>query len=107
MSGGDYDGDKAWICFDRELVEQVSHAEPAVRPAIPTEHPCEVTLARDASLAERIKFARHFKKHPWQLGFLANALDRAMDVDGYTQSHEVDDIARQAFLQVDHPYRLG
>jgi hypothetical protein len=29
-----------------------------------------------------------------------------MDVEDYTQSHEVDDIARQAFLQVDHPYRL-
>jgi hypothetical protein len=24
MSGGDFDGDKAWICFDRDLVEQVS-----------------------------------------------------------------------------------
>ena len=25
MSGGDYDGDKAWICFDRDLVEQVPY----------------------------------------------------------------------------------
>jgi hypothetical protein len=29
-----------------------------------------------------------------------------MDVEDYTQSQEVYDIARQAFLQVDHPYRL-
>jgi RNA dependent RNA polymerase len=106
MSGGDFDGDKAWICFDRDLVEQVAYAEAAVRPDVPVEHPCEATLASDATLVERVKFARHFKKHQRQLGILANILDSAMDLDDYNQSREVDDIARQAFLQVDHPYRL-
>ena len=106
MSGGDFDGDKAWICFDRDLVEQVTYAEAAVRPDVPVEHPCEAKLASDATLVERLKFARHFKKHQTQLGFLTITLNMVMDMDDYNQSREVDDIARQAFLQVDHPYQL-
>lgn len=107
MSGGDFDGDKAWICFDRDLVEQVVAAEPATRPSPPPKDKSEHRLVVDASIFHRIKFARHFKNHQRQLGFLATTLDSAMDMfDDFSTSPQVDDIARQAFLQVDHPYQL-
>ena len=107
LSGGDFDGDKAWICFDPALVEQVADAEPALRPDLPEKHPKENGLATDVTVVDRIKFARHFKYHQRQLGYLANTLDRAMDMfEDYSASPEVTDIARQSFLQVDHPYQL-
>jgi hypothetical protein len=107
MSGGDFDGDKAWICFDQDLVEQVVAAEPANRPIPPPRDQSEHRLVVESSLIHRIKFARHFKNHPWQLRYLATTLDKAMDMfDDFSTSPQVDDIARQAFLQVDHPYQL-
>ena len=107
MSGGDFDGDKAWICFDRDLVEQVATSEPATRPDPPPKDDVEHRLVVDATVIHRIKFARHFKNHQRQLGYLANTLDSAMDMfDDFSKSPIIDDIARQAFLQVDHPYQL-
>ena len=107
MSGGDFDGDKAWICFDRDLVEQVVVAEPATRPDPLPIHHSELQLVINASLVHRIKFARHFKNHQRQLGYLATTLDSVMDMfDDFSKSSVADDIARQAFLQVDHPYQL-
>ena len=107
MSGGDFDGDKAWICFDPDLVEQVVPAEPATRPDPPPKVQAEQLLVDDATLIHRIKFARHFKYHQRQLEILSTKLDIAMDMfDDFSKSPEVDDIARQAFLQVDHPYQL-
>jgi hypothetical protein len=107
MSGGDYDGDKAWVCFDPELVNQVSSSPPPTRPAIPEPHFKERILVEASTPRERIKFARHFKFHQQQLGCLANTLDTAMDaVDDFTSCPAIVDIACQAFLQVDHPYQL-
>jgi RNA dependent RNA polymerase len=107
MSGGDFDGDKSWVCFDPELVNQVSGSPPPIRPAMPEAHAKERILAAASTLRERIKFARHFKFHQQQLGCLANTLDSAIDtVDDFTTCPAIVDIASQAFLQVDHPYQL-
>ena len=107
MSGGDYDGDKAWICFDQDLVEQVVAAEPASRPDPLPKDQAELRLLVHASWKDRVKFARHFKNHQRQLGYLATKLDGAMDMfDDFSKSPVIDDLARQAFLQVDHPYQL-
>jgi RNA dependent RNA polymerase len=107
MSGGDFDGDKAWVCFDPDLVKQVSNSPPPIRPAIPDAHSKESISAAASTLRERIKFARHFKFHQQQLGCLANTLDSAIDtVDDFTSCPAIVDIACQAFLQVDHPYQL-
>lgn len=96
-----------WICFDRDLVEQVAASESATRPDPPPKDHAEHRLVVDASVMHRIKFARRFKYHQRQLGFLANTLDFAMDMfDDFSKSPTIDDIARQALLQVDHPYQL-
>jgi hypothetical protein len=38
LSGGDYDGDKVWVCFDQELVDSFKNTPVALKP--PTEAEC-------------------------------------------------------------------
>jgi hypothetical protein len=104
LSGGDFDGDKAWICFSSELVERVTEAKPAPRPAPLEVHIAETTRAHEATMAERVKLARHYKHHQRQLGVLANTLDSCLDQ--FDCWSDIEDVSEQAFLQVDHPYQL-
>jgi hypothetical protein len=105
MSGGDYDGDTAWICYNPELVEQVQDCELPERKAEPEKHNQENILASQATIQDRLKLARHYKYHQQQLGYLANTLESA--VDQLEPDHPaIFDIANCAFLQVDHPYKL-
>jgi len=108
MSGGDFDGDEAWVCWNTDLCKLVQD-----HPAQDTSTPefvvdkarQEKILACRVSLKQRAEFALHYRYHQTQLGKLSTTLDSAMDRFG-VDSPESIIIATQAFLQVDHPYKL-
>lgn len=102
LSGGDYDGDKAWVSWNSQLVDVVADAE-----AIDTST-AEFQLrksesaerrAEGADIIHHISYARHFKGHLGQLGLLAKSLDLVFDWFGL-ESKESMAVGTQAFLQV-------
>jgi hypothetical protein len=100
-SGGDYDGDTAWVCYDQELTEQISST---YLPANTLDLKARVsrienTLACEASDEIRMNFARHFSGHQRNLGTLSNYLDEVNDFYG-VDSNDAIAIGNQAFLQV-------
>jgi len=106
MSGGDFDGDEAWVCWDKSVVEHI-----CVCPPQPTEHliakksPEESKLSSDATLLDRIQLALHYKYHQSNLGKLSILLDKVLDTCGF-ESNIACHIGNKLFLQVDHPYYL-
>jgi len=107
MSGGDYDGDFAWVCWNAELVSQVSGAEPVntTGPDFqlkPSDDECQ--RADSTTVLDKLKYARHFKKHQSHLGIMANLLNSVMDKFGANSTVALK-VGTKAFLQVDHPYR--
>jgi hypothetical protein len=113
MSGGDYDGDKAWVCWNPKLVDQVEDLEAEdtatkdfeIRKSVPGEK--EQRLHAMASQGDRILFSLHKRKHQRQLGWLSNLLDKTIDIHGLRDTRELAKaVGTQGFLQVDHPYYL-
>uniref|UniRef100_A0A7S4VSM7 RNA-dependent RNA polymerase n=1 Tax=Ditylum brightwellii TaxID=49249 RepID=A0A7S4VSM7_9STRA len=108
MSGGDYDGDEAWVCWDKQLCRLVQDhpaQDTSTNEFIVKKSHHEKVLASRVSLKQRAEFALHYRYHQTQLGKLSTALDSAMDQFG-VDSPESIAVATQAFLQVDHPYKL-
>mmetsp|Transcript_9301 Transcript_9301/g.13817 ORF Transcript_9301/g.13817 Transcript_9301/m.13817 type:complete len:977 (+) Transcript_9301:369-3299(+) len=108
MSGGDFDGDEAWICWDKHLCQLVKDypAQDTTTPEfIVQKSQQEKALACRVSLKQRAEFALHYRYHQTQLGKLSTTLDSVMDRFG-VDSPEAITVATQAFLQVDHPYKL-
>mmetsp|Transcript_22306 Transcript_22306/g.33333 ORF Transcript_22306/g.33333 Transcript_22306/m.33333 type:complete len:334 (+) Transcript_22306:1191-2192(+) len=108
MSGGDFDGDEAWICWDKHLCQLVKDypAQDTTTPEfIVQKSQQEKALACRVSLKQRAEFALHYRYHQTQLGKLSTTLDSVMDRFG-VDSPEAITVATQAFLQVDHPYNL-
>lgn len=104
MSGGDYDGDEAWVCWNPDLVLQVCDADPVkttTKEFIVKEPPKKFVQkhAHDYSLEDRIHFARHYRRHQSKLGELATLLSRVRDKEGVDSSSSRK-VATQAFLQV-------
>ena len=108
MSGGDFDGDTAWVCWDPELVHTISFEDgeattgPKFRIVCSDE---EHRLVEDSSTSDFLRFVRHFRTHQRQLGLLSNLLETVFNRKG------IDDalskaIGTEAFLQVDHPFFL-
>lgn len=105
MSGGDYDGDKAWVCWFSKLVDPIR-----IQPAEDTDF-FEDTLSnaddlpssssKDATMIDRIRYAWHFRFHQSQLGYLANTLDKTIDRFGF-DSVEGKEVGKQSFLQVSY-----
>jgi hypothetical protein len=113
MSGGDFDGDKAWVCWNPKLVDHVKDLEAedtatkdfAIRKSAPGEN--EQRLHALASQENRVKFSLHKRKHQHQLGRLSNLLDKTIDIHGLRDIHGLAKaVGTQGFLQVDHPYYL-
>lgn len=102
MSGGDYDGDKAWVCWNQNIVDEVMDLD---AENTTTEHfqikksPEEQKPNSEASVEDRLNYALNFRKHQHQLGSLSNLLDRVIDIYGLG-SEEADAVGTQAFLQV-------
>lgn len=108
MSGGDFDGDEAWVSWDKVLVDQVASAPPVDTSGEEfkvEKSPEENMLLESATEADLYSYARHFKGHLTNLRKLSKMLDTSNDL--YDFDHEITKaIATNAFLQVDHPYNL-
>lgn len=108
MSGGDFDGDKAWVCWEESLVNQVSIIQPVDTTQAQftiEKSQSEQKLASVANLRDRLRYARHFRGHHNNLCDLSTTLDLTNDFYGI-ESPESTMLSTQAFLQVDHPYKL-
>eukprot|EP00956_Cyclotella_meneghiniana_P001278 scaffold1386_cov77-Cyclotella_meneghiniana.AAC.2 len=107
MSGGDFDGDIAWCCWNEILVESVQECEeyelssntgndPWKQRLIDYESPSWTNLIID--------YTMHHRHDKQTLGKIATTLEMMRDSPRFT-SHEVNAIAKKAFIQVDNPYR--
>ena len=101
MSGGDFDGDSAWVCFDKDLVDQIDNCAPTEIIPAPEKHHHQLEIAKDGEEGrlQMIKYVRTFKNHKNQLGILSITLDKALDKFG-VDSEEAKFVARKSFLQV-------
>mmetsp|Transcript_15738 Transcript_15738/g.35423 ORF Transcript_15738/g.35423 Transcript_15738/m.35423 type:complete len:2029 (+) Transcript_15738:194-6280(+) len=107
MSGGDYDGDTAWVCLNESLVNQVQDcpATEKIQPPEKNEVQMQAIVPGVEGRLKMVEYIRHYIYHKRQLGKLATDLDAVMDKFG-VDSSEAKVVARYSFLQVDHPYEL-
>ena len=102
MSGGDFDGDKAWVCFDPLLTEQICDCPPSITTSSDYEikkSNKESELAFNSKIIDRVLFSWNFRYHQGALGMMSNTLDSSLDSLGF-DSEEAKIIGREAFLQV-------
>jgi len=107
MSGGDFDGDKAWCCWNEVIVSSVRElqghntnsnhppTDPFKKRIIAQSDPEWTNLIVNYTMQHR-----HDKKH---LGKLVKTLEMMRDRQMFN-SYEVDKIARKAHIQVDNPH---
>lgn len=108
MSGGDFDGDKAWVCWNPILTDQVCDCSPPNTSSPDYQiqkSDKESELAFKSKIFDRVAFSWNFRHHQVRLGILSNKLDSVLDSIGF-DSEEANIIGREAFLQVDHPYQI-
>lgn len=107
MSGGDFDGDKAWVCWNEVIVKSVQElpGQSAVHDSSKDpfkERTLEYSYIKWTNLIINYTMQhRHDRKH---LGKLVKTLEMMRDNPTFG-SHEVDDIAKKAFIQVDNPHK--
>ena len=106
MSGGDYDGDLAWVCWNQKLMESLTQTKIAAADICDiVDNPLELgkRSAWDPdNRVHELDYARKFKMHHVTLGKLSNALDAAIDQFGFG-SPQAQTLGRALFLQVDVP----
>jgi RNA dependent RNA polymerase len=101
MSGGDYDGDEAWICTNKTLLDCLPKVIEARNLSGLTKEKAKAEkMAWEGSkVHDWLKYALHFRYHDRELGTLANKLD--LYVDRYTlDDPETEMIGIAAFRQV-------
>jgi RNA dependent RNA polymerase len=101
MSGGDYDGDEAWICTNKKLLACL----PTTIQARDFSCLVEKTTNKEgtdwlgSTVSDWLRYAWHFRNHHEDLGTLANKLD--VYVDKFTFDHpDAEKIGIAAFRQV-------
>ncbi|KAL7568845.1 hypothetical protein ACA910_007257 [Epithemia clementina (nom. ined.)] len=106
MSGGDYDGDLAWVSWNRDLVSQIHKGE---NPAEDTSHirdePSRTGLTSawiEENRHNEILYALESRLHHVHLGRLSKQLDAVIDADGFN-SEKARRLGQASFLQVDVP----
>ena len=104
MSGGDFDGDKAWVCWFEKLVDPIVSLPAEDFDAFETV-PVNASdiphhSSSTATINDRIQYSWHFRRHQSHLGSLANTLDKVIDRFGFKDSAEAAEVGMQAFLQV-------
>jgi hypothetical protein len=102
MSGGDYDGDKAWTCWNPHLVDHVQAFEAHDTSNYEVKKvPSEQKVFWETTTEDRLSYFYHFRGHQAHLGHLAELLDKSIDCFGF--DHEfTQDLGRASFLQVKH-----
>lgn len=104
MSGGDYDGDRAWLSWNSDLIgclpdsnmfvaEDTSNLIPA------TSSDLENKLFSECSMNDIMDYMIHFRYHHVKLGRLSESLDFYIDKYGFDNLCSKE-IGRAAYLQV-------
>ena len=107
MSGGDYDGDIAWVCWNPNIVDHVKDLEAedtTTEDFKIRQSEAEKKPSSEATVEDRLAYALHYRKHQQQLGSLSNLLDKVIDFHGLG-SNEAKAVGTQAFLQVRAAFR--
>jgi RNA dependent RNA polymerase len=101
MSGGDYDGDEAWICTHKTLLDCLPKEIEARKLSEVSKEKAKAEMMpwEGSKVHDWLKYAFHFRYHQRELGVLANKLD--LYVDRYTFADpETEMIGIAAFHQV-------
>ena len=100
MSGGDYDGDLAWTCWNSHLLEHVICIEAEDTSKYQTMKSTQETrVFWETTLKEQFEYFLHFQGHQQHLGKLAESLDKCIDKYGF--QHEFSrELGKAAFQQV-------
>lgn len=109
MSGGDFDGDRAWCCWEDDIVSHVCDYPAPDTSSELFQQPRDVYKERLMEWTEPqwskliITFTWHHRDDRMCLAKLCNALDILRDHPkfGFDSTNE---IARKAFIQVDNPH---
>ena len=101
MSGGDYDGDQAWISWDPNLVQQVKPSNFALDIEEAEDQPIS-TKVDCGNILDIVLYAYACRDHSVRLGTICNRLDCAIDLFGF--DHPISrSLAKKGFIQVDNP----
>lgn len=101
MSGGDYDGDQAWVSWNIDLLSYLPSyiaAEETSELTTPISGQ-EQQLWSEVSLEETLRYMIHFRGHQKHLGQLSEALDLRIDRFGFDDP-KTRELGKAAFLQV-------
>lgn len=103
MSGGDYDGDRAWISWNVELLDCLPCSDAFMPEDTSTFHTSaselENTLWKSSSEMDLLKYMLNFRNHHRILGELCELLDCYIDNYGFN-NEKTRELGRAAFLQV-------
>ena len=103
MSGGDYDGDRAWLSWNTDLIGCLPDTDDFVEEDttnLSTQRSeIEEKLFSECSSDDVYNYMIHFRKHHQRLGRLSECLDILIDKYGFGDAR-TKDIGRAAFLQV-------
>jgi len=100
MSGGDFDGDCAFVCWDQSLASVVSD-EPAESTLSwsSRKHATAQKIFWECNEEEILDFFHHYSAHQSYLGKLDGTLDKCIDRFGFGDER-TREIGKAAFLQV-------
>ena len=109
LSGGDYDGDKAWICWEPSLVEPF-HNVPVPEEKSSEFYGIEKDTSRISDIMQRPDYINQFLKHsfdfnlqPRMLGIITNYHESLCYAEGGIGSPAAISIAQLLGLLVDAP----
>eukprot|EP00581_Thalassiosira_minuscula_P004070 CAMPEP_0183738876 /NCGR_PEP_ID=MMETSP0737-20130205/55664_1 /TAXON_ID=385413 /ORGANISM="Thalassiosira miniscula, Strain CCMP1093" /LENGTH=1209 /DNA_ID=CAMNT_0025973521 /DNA_START=281 /DNA_END=3910 /DNA_ORIENTATION=+ len=106
MSGGDFDGDTAWCCWNEVIVKSVQEC-----PTLNIEGSAPVDPFKERAMVYAdhewtnliFSYAMHHRNDKNLLGKLAKTLEMMRDNSRFGPD-DVNKVARKAFIQVDNPY---
>jgi hypothetical protein len=100
MSGGDHDGDTAWTCWNKKMVDQVKASDAHdTSKYLVEKDPAEKKPFWETTVKDHLACFFHFRYHHHHLGYLSDNLDKCIDAFGFDHDF-TQDLGRAAFLQV-------
>jgi RNA dependent RNA polymerase len=103
MIGGDYDGDRAWICWNSELLSCLPSSDKFVAEdtsGLSTKaSELESKLWGKCSIVDLVRYMINFRNHHKLLGELSEHLDCYIDFYGFNDER-TRELGKAAFLQV-------
>jgi hypothetical protein len=100
MSGGDHDGDMAWTCWNKLLVDQVKAIDAHDTSKYQIKKvPAEEKPFWETTVKDHLDYFFNFRDHQRHLGSLSENLDKCIDAFGFDHDF-TQGLGRAAFLQV-------